>query len=316
MHARTILAVTLLLTAPLAGCIVPQNMQALREDLGYASLDPLEIDLTIRAETTTPSLEQPVRFTAEIQGAPDANVTWSIQDEPTHNGTTLEHRFQEPGLHTLHATARTPNATAHDTINVTVQDNQAPQANITLPNHDALTTDDPVTLSAEASTDPDGDPLTYRWTHDGDEIGTRERIQLQPGPGLHTVHLTVQDDHDVDTATQRFTVDQPLSEQATLTPTNDTHTLTLTAHESIHQLHLELDHTTTLGLETIQITLLDEDEPLATATTDPDPGASSAHATLTSDELTPGAYVLEATLERGLQTDLTLEGTLAYALDT
>jgi hypothetical protein len=50
-----------------------------------------------------------------------------------------------------------------------------------------------VTLNGLLSTDPDGDPLTFEWTLDGDLIGDEGMITVELPLGVHAITLTVTD---------------------------------------------------------------------------------------------------------------------------
>ena len=50
-----------------------------------------------------------------------------------------------------------------------------------------------VQLNGSGSSDPNGDPLTYRWTENGVEIATGPTPSVQLAVGVHTIRLTVTD---------------------------------------------------------------------------------------------------------------------------
>jgi probable HAF family extracellular repeat protein len=52
-----------------------------------------------------------------------------------------------------------------------------------------------VVLDASASSDPDGDDLTYQWSANGVSLGSGAQLAANFGSGVHNVHLVVTDSH-------------------------------------------------------------------------------------------------------------------------
>lgn len=318
MHARTLLVGALLLSTPLTGCIVPENMTALRQELGYASVETPELVAKARASTLTPRVHENVTFTAEIEGQPLSNVTlrWTI-GEATARGPQASYTFSEPGNRTVELTAEGSHGTlATDRLELTVRRNHAPRPQIAIEDRQALTTGEPVTLSALSSTDPDGDELTYRWLVDGSTLGEGPRVTERFEAGVHRVKLVASDGYNETAAFDRFTVARPLGLEANLTATEPEAQLAFDVRPNAEQLAVQLTHSTRAGTEDVQLVLLGPDgNEVAASRTDPEPGSSQAKETLTvdGDQLTPGAYTLEARLDRGVSSTVTIEGVLTYS---
>lgn len=54
---------------------------------------------------------------------------------------------------------------------------------------------EPVTLDGSLSTDPDGDPLTFEWSMNGNFVGNEAQLTAYFLPGRHLLTLTVRDPH-------------------------------------------------------------------------------------------------------------------------
>lgn len=319
MRAYATLTVAVLLMAPLSGCLVPQNMTQLREDLGYASVDRPDLVVKARASSMTPVVNETVSLTGDVEGVPlsNATVTWTIDGEP-REGRTVEAVFEEPGPVNATVTASADDVTASDSITLDVVANRAPVPSIEIPDRERLADDAPVRLDGQPSTDPDGDALTYAWTVDGEPVGEEATVELDLDPGVHRATLTVHDGIAEATEEVAFAVDQVLATEGTVSAEDDTLAVGLEVRQGVEALEVAFEHTTAAGVDDVDLTLVDADgEPVVTANDEPEAGASTASGTLeaSSSDLAPGAYTLEATLERGTSADVTWEGTLAYAAD-
>lgn len=105
------------------------------------------------------------------------------------------------GLHTILLTVQDGRggiSTATATLQVTprIIANRPPVA-VIAPMPNSITATDPagvvVQLNGEGSNDPDGDPLTYIWQVDGQEVGRGMRISVLIGIGSRSIRLTVDD---------------------------------------------------------------------------------------------------------------------------
>lgn len=316
MRARVSLVASLILLAPLAGCIVPENMTQLRQDLGYASVQRPDLVAKARASTLSPAVGETVTLTADVQGAPAANttLTWTV-DGTTHEGPTVERAFEAPGTVNVTVTARADGVEATDALTLDVAANEPPTASVEVPDRDALVHTEPVTLRANTS-DPDGDELSHAWTLDGQPAGEAATVQASVDPGVHRASLEVTDGRATAIAEATFAVAHALDAAGNLSTGEATLTTGFDVREGVDGLAVTLEHTTTAGVDDVDLALVDAGgETVAAAEAEPEPGASTASETLTVDagSLAPGSYALEATLERGSGASVTLEGEVAYA---
>jgi flagellar motor protein MotB len=120
------------------------------------------------------------------------------------------------GPHTVNVTVSDSDGmSANCDFNVTIdpRPNTGPSVSLTLDKTDAYA-GDTVNAAAQAS-DPEGDPLTYTWTVDGQRrAGTSSRLQISTdglSGGRHTVAVAVEDDRGASSsATQSFAVSEKI----------------------------------------------------------------------------------------------------------
>lgn len=317
MMRPTLLLAGLLLLPAVTGCIVPENMTVLKEELGYASVDLPDVVVRIQAEDTQPRIDVPIELTARIDGiaAVATNVTWRLGQGQEAYGPTIEHAWATPGTVIVNVTVTPPEGPAvYDELTVQVHDNQAPLPAITVEDRGDLVDGDMAVLSAVESTDPDGDPLVHTWTLDG-EAHEGPRIEQQVTAGLHDVQLVTSDGFTEVTVFDTFAVDLPIQREARLDVQGPTVEVPVQVEPGADGLQAQLVHTTTAGLDDVRLALLDDDgEVVAEAQSEPSPGASQATERLDVDggDLAPGAYTLQAELIRGTQAEVTLDGLLDY----
>ncbi|MDX1611537.1 MAG: PKD domain-containing protein [Candidatus Thermoplasmatota archaeon] len=317
MRATLLLAFLLLASAG-SGCIVPENMTVLREELGYANVELPDAIVKIRAETLHPRVDEPVALTVQVDGVATDGlpIAWTLGDGTTATGQEIDHAWAEPGTYTVNATV-TPaeGPRAHDAITITVTENQPPIPTISVESTTPAMAGTPVVLSAAESRDDDGDPLEHTWALDGEPAGIGPRLTHTFDAGVHKIQLTSDDGWEAVTTFHHLAVALPIQREASLDAADAAVEIPFTVEEDAEALTLTLTHTSQAGLEAVRITLVDgEGEPLAQATTDPAPGTSEATTTLQvgGEALEPGSYALEASLERGLDTTVTIEGILTY----
>lgn len=313
----TLLLAGLLLLPALTGCIVPENMTVLKEELGYASVELPDVIVRIRADDTQPRVDVPVELTAVIEGVPAVatNVTWRLGQGQIAYGSTVQHAWSSPGPVDVNVTVQPPEGPpAYDSLTIHVHDNQPPLPAITVEDREDLQDGDMVVLSAVESSDPDGDPLVHTWTLDGDTL-EGPRVERQVTAGLHDVQLVTSDGWTEVTVFDTFGVDLPITRQARLSVQAPTAEVPVEIQEGATSLTADLVHSTTLGLDDVRLSLLDaEGEVVAQAHSEPDLGASQAteHLEVDGTDLSPGAYTLKAELVRGVQAEVTLDGLIAY----
>jgi PKD repeat protein len=139
-----------------------------------------------------------VSLNAQASDDPDGNIVswdWDFGDDETGSGETVNHTYDGPGTYTIELTV-----TDNDGgIDVTTQDvtvnappvNQAPTASFTV-----TPTGLQVTVNGSASSDPDGNIVSYSWNFGdgGTDTGATPAPHTYAAPGPYTITLTVVDD--------------------------------------------------------------------------------------------------------------------------
>jgi PKD repeat protein len=121
-------------------------------------------------------------------------------------GRSVRIRHEEAGMFqaTLTVDDQTGTANARYSTSVSYKVNAEPLPRFELP--EIVATGQPVSLNGESSTDPDGDPLTFRWeVSDGRQLsGPVNKIDFNE-PGEYTVTLQVDDGEGVENSIQTLT---------------------------------------------------------------------------------------------------------------
>ncbi len=139
------------------------------------------------------------------------DYAWDFGDGSTAAGKTATHAYSAPGVYTVTLTVTDlKGGVGTDTLTVTILGNAPPVPDAGGPYVGVEAS--PLTLSAAASSDPDGDPLTYRWDLDAD--GAWDTVAT-PDPTLTyvwgddfagTVAVEVSDGANAATATAAVTI--------------------------------------------------------------------------------------------------------------
>ena len=169
---------------------------------------------SLTASPSSPSTSDTVTFDASGSSDPDGSIqsySWDFGDGSTATGQTASHSYSSSGDYTVELTV-TDDSGATDTTTRTVSvtgGNTPPTASFTYSpgNPDA---DEPVTLDASGSSDPDGTVQRYEWDFgDGNTAtATGDTVtHTYSSAGTYTVELTAIDDNDAtDTTTQTVSV--------------------------------------------------------------------------------------------------------------
>jgi len=186
---RTALAVVVLAAACLPGCLTGSGPAARFAASPTSGLPPLEVQFDARASSSP-------------HGA-ILTYDWTFDNGTHDNGAMPIHTFLEKGVHTVSLTvtdAAGNTASSQALITVT---NLAPHAVFAV--DPAISTKTiPVAFDADASFDPDGEIVDWRWSFGDGDVGYGQRIDhLYEAYGSYTVRLTVVDDTGEEATTER-----------------------------------------------------------------------------------------------------------------
>ncbi|WP_165390189.1 PKD domain-containing protein [Thalassococcus sp. S3] len=137
-----------------------------------------------------------------------ADYRWDMGDGTALQGDSVTHAFTAPGTYEVRLTVRddsgVSNDLADDTMLVVV--NAPPEPVIGLPSR-PVSVSEATQLDASASSDADGEILTYMWDFGDGATGEGETVSYAwTRPGLFDVTLTVTDDSGTASATQQTTL--------------------------------------------------------------------------------------------------------------
>lgn len=144
----------------------------------------------------------------DIDGAL-TEFAWDMGDGTVLDGAAVTHAYAAPGTYTVTLTvlddAGVENSSTQDSLTVTVN---APPVPVIDPLPRPVAVGEVTTLSAAASTDPDGAILRYDWDFGDGSFGAGQTVQYAwAQAGVQTVTLTVTDTSGTATATQSVTRD-------------------------------------------------------------------------------------------------------------
>jgi PKD repeat protein len=140
----------------------------------------------------------PVPFDASASSDPDGDpvvARWDFGDGHTATGLKVTHTYTKPGDYTvtLGVQAHRGNEVrATSAVNVAASSNHPPVASFTI-NKESSPTAFHLEADASASSDPDGDAVTYSWDFGDGSKATGQKIQRLMGGGSWVVTLTVDD---------------------------------------------------------------------------------------------------------------------------
>lgn len=202
MHTgRVVLAVALATLA--AGCLGYANMTDLKKDLGAHEVpDPPEAAFDVSA--TEVDLGETVTFTATPSRDPlgaGLDHVWDLDDGTTARGRQVDHAYAEPGTYTVTLTVTDAQGRTDEAVRTVAvaQPNRPPEAAIAVESPsgdpvDAAAVGETVRFDARASSDPDGDALSYAWRlGDGSEAQGPDVGHAYDGPGVYRVTVTATD---------------------------------------------------------------------------------------------------------------------------
>ena len=165
---------------------------------------------------------QPVVLTATASDPDNDPLTfsWSFGDGSGGAGATATHTFAVGGSYTATVTVSdgrggTATASATVTVSAVTPGNEAPTARLSAPASGVVSQS--LAFDASASSDPDGDPLTYSWSFgDGATAAGPTAGHAYAASGSFTVAVTVNDGHGhTHAATAAVRVDPPVNRPPT-----------------------------------------------------------------------------------------------------
>jgi len=189
------------------------NQDVVFEVRNVNSLPVIKAIADQKVNRNTP-FSQKVEVTDEDMGIVQESLTYSVEssivkiDEET-GWINFTPTTSQVGKYVVKVTVTDlAGATATRSFNLeVVLNNSLPEAKILVAgNKTSVKEGSSVTLTAQAS-DKDNDPMTYKWTENGKELGTEQELTMAKiKAGKHTVTLTVSDPYSNTTVTQDIKV--------------------------------------------------------------------------------------------------------------
>jgi len=269
MRAAWSLAALVLASASLSGCLGVDNMDDLKDMLGFRPV-ALSVAAPIaraQASTVLADVAQLVAFTAQASQDPQGlplEFNWDFGDGTDADGSQATHAWRSPGLYTvtLHA-ANLAGKEAFDTVVVTVRADLPPVVAFTITldgkSVERAHASDPLLFTSQVR-DPEGQPVKLLWDFgDGTTATTPTATHSSGDGGRYTVSLRAEDPAGhVGTALGQLTLDDSFHDQghvAMLGPTLDSspiHVGALAQHITV-----KTDIEPLLGVNAVILTLVD-----------------------------------------------------------
>lgn len=330
MRAAWPLAIALVASLSLSGCLGIDNMAELKAALGFQPL-PLEIlppVARLRASLTLAAVGQPVAFSAQgsldPQGLP-LDFAWDLGDGTRARGSEATHRYATGGLFTV--TLEATNAaglTGQDTLVLTVLDNEPPSASLAVLREGqevkrALAGEE-LTFRAEAR-DPEGQPLALAWDFgDGATALTPEARHRYEQGGRYLVTLRAEDPSGLAAeASQLLAVDELLSAQGQVAVGRDSFAHPVRVGSDAERVVARVAFDPMLGVNGLVVLLADaQGQEVTRAAGQPPPGTQGIFEVVLEAARealgghAPGSWSVVVQRASGLQVDYRLTGEVRY----
>lgn len=333
MHDRFAMAlVVALAVAPLSGCIGVSNMGELRQRLRQG---PRSVDLDDAGPAPTPGSPvaviqvsdrsirtgETVIFDGSGSRSSDGGIdawSWTVDGEPASERTSFNWTFEAMGLHLVELTIRDGNATATERLRVHVADDRPPVAVVEIRADEEPTqrawVDQRVTISGEASHDPEGEELSYRWRLGDGANATGPSVEhayTQPGTFAITLQVT-----DASGRTARreasIVVDDHGSSVGRVVPGDDTATVPIPVDDGATELAVTLDYTADLPLEDVDLGLTGPDDRTRDASDGEGPLPGDRSLELSAADPAVGEWTATISLDLGDGADWSLSWVVRY----
>ena len=212
-----------------------RQLSGARQEITFSAPGPYEITLTVDDGENVPNSVQTLTRRVHVNAPPVPRIAateftnnpivpfdgsgstdpdqqivsyeWDFGDGTTATGPTVTHTFPDHGTYTVSLTVddgtNVPNSRQTTTHQVRI--NKNPIASATAPA--IVAPGESFRVDASASSDPDGGPLSFRWTRNGQLLGESAALDVTINqPGLHNLDVTVRDNSPFDDASDNATV--------------------------------------------------------------------------------------------------------------